>query len=90
MDFQNSVIVVILLSVVLGMVVVLVVSGIILFLAAIEEIKKEHDWIFIRTENIKMRQRTDVFPGYVKNRMSFQPIDCDFFEELRKSTMLEI
>jgi len=66
------------------------VSDVALFLAAIEDLKKEHELVFIRTENIKLRQRTDIFPGYVKNRMNFQPIDCDFFEELRKSTMLEI
>lgn len=90
MAFQDQAVLASMLFSVIGCVLVFIFIDIALFRIEIKNAKIQRDKYFTQTGNLKLQYRTDLFPGFVKNKTKFEPVKWDFFEELRKSTMLEI
>lgn len=89
MSFAESVAICAACAIIFGIVFLMLIYDYLHFSMIIKETKQSQDAAFNYVQNMKLRSTTDGFPWCVKNRLWSNPIKNDYFEELRKSTMLE-
>lgn len=89
MSFVESVAICASFAVIVGIVIAMLISDLFYFSMMIEEARKSQEDAFNFIHNTKLRNKTDVFPWLVKSKLWNNLIGNDYFEEVRRSTMLE-